>query len=112
MGIHGEQNEARLMDHNDLYVLDFGEKLINCQMYWTNVTRLVALLAPSLKTLALMAVMQHKLNLDVLPESIRQVHIRLQCVPIDLTLVYIYRRWEIRAMTLPNNVTKPLNNAG
>ena len=33
MGIHGEQNEARLMDHNDLYVLDFGEKLINCQMY-------------------------------------------------------------------------------
>jgi len=87
MGIHGEQNEARLMDHNDLYVLDFGEKLMNCQMYCANVTKLFDLIAPSLKTLALMAVMQHKLNLDVLPESIRQVRIRLQSVPIDLTVV-------------------------
>jgi len=64
------EEETRLMDHNDLFVLDF---------------------APSLKTLTIRNVIEHKLNIEALPESIR---------------------WEIRAMTLPNTVTKPLNNAG
>lgn len=62
--------EARLMDHNDLHVLDY---------------------APSLKTLTIMKVLEHKLSQDALPESIR---------------------FDIRAMTVPNTVTKPLNNAG
>lgn len=62
--------ETRLMDHNDLFVLDF---------------------APSLKTLSIRNVIENQLNMEALPESIR---------------------WEIRAMTLPNTVTKPLNNAG
>jgi len=65
-----QMEETRLMDHNDLFVLDF---------------------APSLKTLSIRNVIEHQLNIEALPESIR---------------------WEIRAMTLPNTVTKPLNNAG
>lgn len=65
-----EPIESPLMDHNDLFVLDF---------------------APSLKTIAITNVIEHKLNVEALPESIR---------------------FEIRAMTFPNNVTKPLNNAG
>lgn len=93
-----EPLEARLMDHNDLYVLDFGifQKLItNANQFFkalpTVLIYLVYPSAPSLKTLAIANVLEHKLNLDALPESIQL---------------------DIRAMTLPNSVTKPLNNAG
>ena len=88
-----EPIEARLMDHNDLYVLDFGMKDIYLYIFATNNANFdnILSLAPSLKTLAIANVLEHKLNQDALPESIR---------------------FDIRAMTLPNSVTKPLNNAG
>jgi len=50
-----QMEETRLMDHNDLFVLDF---------------------APSLKTLSIRNVIEHQLNIEALPESIRQVHQR------------------------------------
>ena len=58
------------MDHNDLFVLDFGNRqnqslmnsVINCFNY---------ILAPSLKTMAITNVIEHKLNVEALPESIR-----------------------------------------
>merc|ERR1712071_8040 len=65
-----QMEEPRLIDHNDLFVLDF---------------------APSLKTLCIRNVIENQLSIEALPESIR---------------------WEMRAMTLPNTVTKPLNNSG
>ncbi|XP_069675101.1 kelch domain-containing protein 3 isoform X2 [Periplaneta americana] len=62
--------EAKLMDHNDLHILDF---------------------APSLRTLCLLVVIQNHMEETWLPEDIK---------------------WEIRAMTTNNSISRPLNNTG
>jgi len=61
-----EDNTSKLMDHNDLYVLD---------------------LAPSLKTLAIMAIKKHKLSTEGLPRTLLK---------------------EIYFMTASNVISKPL----
>lgn len=62
--------EAKLMDHNDLHILDF---------------------APSLHTLCLLVVIQNHMEETWLPEDIK---------------------WELRAMTTNNSISRPLNNTG
>lgn len=73
-GFEFDENDAmessRLMDHNDLFVLDF---------------------APSLKTLGITTVLEHKwllCSIETLPKSIRL---------------------EIQSMTTPNSVSRPLH---
>lgn len=66
---HTEQ-DSNLMDHSDLHVLD---------------------LAPSLKTLAQLTVIEHKLDSS--------------CLPRDL-------RWELASMTTNNSISRPLNTNG
>ncbi|XP_071439603.1 kelch domain-containing protein 3 isoform X1 [Hetaerina americana] len=62
--------DSKLMDHNDLHVLD---------------------LVPTLRTLCLQVVLDENLDDNWLPEDIR---------------------WELRAMTTNNNISRPLNNTG
>ncbi|XP_055836798.1 kelch domain-containing protein 3 [Episyrphus balteatus] len=59
-----------LIDNNDTHVLDFD---------------------PSLKTLALLKVVEHRIDTSWLPKEVR---------------------WEIRSMTLPNSISRPINHAG
>uniref|UniRef100_A0A1L8DWZ0 Putative host cell transcription factor hcfc1 n=1 Tax=Nyssomyia neivai TaxID=330878 RepID=A0A1L8DWZ0_9DIPT len=65
-----EQSEQNLCDFNDTHVLDFE---------------------PTLKTLALMTVLEHRIDQSWLPREIKL---------------------EIRSMTTPNIISRPLNNAG
>jgi len=65
-----EDSEFNLMDHSDLYVLDFY---------------------PSLKTLCLIAVVDHKLDTTLLPRDLQ---------------------WEILSMTTNSNISRPLTNNG
>ena len=63
-----EDSEFNLMDHSDLYVLDFY---------------------PSLKTLCLISVVDHKLDTSLLPRELQ---------------------WEILSMTTNSNISRPLTN--
>ncbi|XP_074644849.1 kelch domain-containing protein 3-like [Tubulanus polymorphus] len=65
-----EGTEFNLMDHSDLYVLD---------------------MAPSLKTLCQLVVLEHNLDTSNLPHDIR---------------------WELTAMTTNNTISRPLNSSG
>lgn len=65
-----EDSEFNLMDHSDLYVLDFY---------------------PSLKTLCLIAVVDHKLDTSLLPRDLQ---------------------WDIISMTTNSNISRPLANNG
>lgn len=62
-------SEQDLVDHSDLHVLDFS---------------------PSLKTLCLLATMQHRLDTSFLPQNLR---------------------WELKAMTTNNTITRALNHS-
>lgn len=65
-----ENNTENLLDNSDLHILDY---------------------APTLKTLAIMVVLEHNLDTSALPQNIL---------------------WDIRAMTVPNKISRPINNAG
>ncbi|KAJ9595231.1 hypothetical protein L9F63_013468 [Diploptera punctata] len=67
---HGEGLDAKLMDHNDLHILDFR---------------------PTLHTLCLLIVINNHLDQRLLSPIVR---------------------WEIRAMTTNNSISRPLNNTG
>ncbi|XP_055709629.1 kelch domain-containing protein 3 [Phlebotomus papatasi] len=67
---HSDQSGTNLCDFNDTHVLDFE---------------------PTLKTLALMTVLEHRIDQSWLPREIKL---------------------EIRSMTTPNIISRPLNNAG
>ena len=76
-----EDNSSKLMDHNDLFVLD---------------------LAPSLKTLTILAIMENNLSTEV---SLNLTVLSLsQCVQgLPRTILT-----EIRNMTASNSISKPL----
>jgi hypothetical protein len=66
-----EPIEARLMDHNDLFVLDFGKRQLTILYTYHLVNSFNYISAPTLKTMAITNVIKHKLNVEALPESIR-----------------------------------------
>lgn len=83
------QNIPLLLDYSDIHVFDFE---------------------PTLKTLAIRAVLDYDIDQSLLPQCIRYMFIlyiyRLQT---DFSLKF---RSEIRSMTMSNTISRPLNSTG
>lgn len=90
------QNTPLLLDYSDIHVFDFE---------------------PTLKTLAIRAVLDYDIDQSLLPQCIRYVDPAIELLYFEKSFVIFFffssnNRSEIRSMTMSNTISRPLNSTG